>query len=189
MILCTHKNIGGSVFSIGRFTTFDPGSMPSNFQTRSIPAAEMGIIRSMPRTPQVREIVPLFDDQGNPRGSKTVVTEDKATIINLPGDMQDIALLMHFMVKYILNKNDVDFFNKTFIKGFTKQKIETDSSQKKLLWGKYQLHDDGEYSLEMIEQQNSYQIQPFLTANCIAIIPFSEQPIQANEMIYFMKID
>ncbi|WP_171402608.1 hypothetical protein [Acinetobacter haemolyticus] len=41
----------------------------------------------------------------------------------------------------------------------------------------------------MIEQQNSYQIQPFLTANCIAIIPFSEQPIQANEMIYFMKID
>lgn len=189
MILCTHKNVGGSVFSIGRLTTFDPGSMPSNFQTRSIPAAEMGIIRSMPRTPQVLEIVPLFDDQGNPRGSKTVITEDKATIINLPGDMQDIALLMHFMVKYILNKNDVDFFNKTFIKGFTKQKIETDSSQKKLLWGKYQLHDDGEYSLEMIEQQNSYQIQPFLTANCIAIIPFSEQPIQANEMIYFMKID
>lgn len=189
MIICSHKNIGGSVFSIGRLTTFDPGSMPSNFQTRSIPAAEMGIIRSMPRTPEVREIVPLIDDQGNPRGSKTVITEDKTTIINLPGDMQDIALLMHFMVKYILNKHDPDFLNKIFIKGRAKQKIETDLVQKRLVWGKYQLHDDGQYDLQIIEKQHAYQIEPYLVANCIVVVPFAEQPIQVDENVYFIKID
>lgn len=189
MILCSHKDIGGSVFSIGRLSAFDPGSMTSNFQTRSIPANEMSIIRSMPRTPPIRETVQLYDDQGNHKGLKVIITEDKTTIINLPGDMQDIALLMHFMVKYILNKHDPDFLNKIFIKGRAKHKIETDQNKKKLLWGKYQLQDDGQYSLEVVEQQHTYQVEPFLTANCIVIVPFAEQPIQSNEMLHFIKID
>ncbi|MCH7313150.1 molybdenum cofactor biosysnthesis protein MoeA [Acinetobacter sp. ANC 3882] len=189
MILCSHKDIGGSVFSIGGLTAFDPSSITSNFQTRSIPANEMSIIRSMPRTPPIRETVQLYDDQGNHKGSKVIITEDKTTIINLPGDIQDIALLMHFMVKYILNKHDPDFLNKIFIKGHAKQKIETDQNKKKLLWGKYQLQDDGQYSLEVIEQQHPYQVEPFLTANCIVIVPFAEQPIQSNEVIHFIKID
>ncbi|MFW1838017.1 molybdenum cofactor biosysnthesis protein MoeA [Acinetobacter gyllenbergii] len=189
MILCSHKDIGGSVFSIGGLTAFDPSSMTSNFQTRSIPANEMGIIRSMPRTPPVRETVQLYDDRGNHKGSKVITTEDKTTIINLPGDMQDIALLMHIMVKYVLNKHDPDFLNRIFIKGRVNQEIETDQNKRKLLWGKYQLQDDGQYSLEIIEQQQAYQIEPFLTANCIVIVPFAEQPIQSNEVIHFIKID
>lgn len=189
MILCSHKDIGGSLFSIGRLTAFDPGSMTSNFQTRSIPANELSIIRSMPRTLPMRETVQLYDDQGNHKGSKVITTEDKTTIINLPGDIQDISLLMHFMVKYILNKHDPDFLNKIFIKGRTKQKIETDQNKRKLLWGKYQLQDDGQYSLEIVEQQHTYQVEPFLKANCIVIVPFAEQPIQSNDEIYFMKID
>ncbi|MCH7337428.1 molybdenum cofactor biosysnthesis protein MoeA [Acinetobacter sp. NIPH 2699] len=189
MILCSHKDFGGSVFSIGGLTAFDPGSTTSNFQTRSIPANEMSIIRSMPRTPPVRETIQLYDDQGNHKGSKFITTEDKTTIINLPGDMQDIALLMHFMVKYILNKHDPDFLNKIFIKGRAKQKIETDQTKRKLLWGKYQLQDNGQYSLEIVEKQQTYQVEPFLTANCIVIVPFAEQPIQSNEVIHFIKID
>lgn len=188
MILCTHKNVGGSVFSIGRIAAFDSGSMTSNFQTRCIPASEMSIIRSTPRTPPVRETIQLYDHQGNHKGSRAVTTEDKTTIINLPGDMQDIALLMHLIVKYILNKHVPDFLNNIFLKGQINQEIETDQKKKKLLWGKYQLHDDGQYSIEIIEKQCSYQIEPFLTANCIVIIPFAEQPIQANEIVYFMKI-
>ncbi|WP_038344544.1 molybdenum cofactor biosysnthesis protein MoeA [Acinetobacter sp. A47] len=189
MVICSHKNIGGSLFSIGRLTTFDPGSMPSNFQTRAIPAAEMGIIRSMPRTPQVREVVQLYDDQGRHKGAKTVITEDKTIIINLPGNMQDIALLMHFMVKYILNKHDPDFLSKIFVKGRAKQKIETDPHQKQLLWGKYQLDNDGQYRLEIVEKQHAYQIEAFLVANCIVVVPFAEQPVQAEETVYFIKID
>lgn len=189
MILCTHKNVGGSVFSIGKIAAFDPSSTALNYETRFIPASEMSILKSLPRKPPVRETVQLYDDQGNHRGSKTVTTEDKTTIINLPGDMQDIALLMHLIVKYILNKHIPDFLSNIFLKGQINQEIETDQKKKKLLWGKYQLHDDGQYSIEIIEKQCSYQIEPFLNANCIVIIPFAEQPIQANEIVYFMKID
>ncbi len=61
-------------------------------------------------------------------------------------------------------------------------------TNRKLLWGCYKAQENGEYVLEIIEQQQSYQIEPFVKANCIVIVPFQEQTIAKGTDLYFMKI-
>ncbi len=95
---------------------------------------------------------------------------------------------MHAFVKYILNKHISDFFDHAYFKGKTDIEIVPDATNRKLLWGHYKAHESGEYILEIIEQQ-PYQIEPPLSANCIVMVPFQEKVIAKGNDLYFMKID
>lgn len=189
VILCyTYQNNRSSLFQLEKLPIFDQSSMSSALNTRCIPANEIKILKGQDRTPPSRETVQIYDESGNHKGMRVVVTEDKATIINLPGDIQDIAILMHAFVKYILNKHISDFFDHAYFKGKTDIEIVPNVTNRKLLWGCYKAQENGEYVLEIIEQQQSYQIEPFVKANCIVIVPFQEQTIAKGTDLYFMKI-
>lgn len=189
IICCTYQNNRSSLFQLEKLPIFDQSSMSSALNTRCMPANEIKILKGQDRTPPSRETVQIYDESGNHKGMRVVVTEDKATIINLPGDIQDIAILMHAFVKYILNKHISDFFDHAYFKGKTDIEIVPDVTNRKLLWGLYKPQENGEYVLEIIEQQQSYQIWPFVKANCIVIVPFQEQAIARGTDLYFMKID
>lgn len=189
IICCTYQNNCSSLFQLEKLPIFDQSSMSSALNTRCIPGNEIKILKGQDRTPPSRETVQIYDESGNHKGMRVVVTEDKATIINLPGDIQDIAILMHAFVKYILNKHISDFFDHAYFKGKTDIEIIPDLTNRKLLWGHYKALENGEYVLEIIEQQQSYQIEPFVEANCIVIVPFQEQTIAKGTDLYFMKID
>ncbi len=189
ILCCTYQNNRSSLFQLEKLPIFDQSSMSSALNTRCIPANEIKILKGQDRTPASRETVQIYDESGNHKGMRVVVTEDKATIINLPGDIQDIAILMHAFVKYILNKHISDFFDHAYFKGKTDIEIVPDVTNRKLLWGHYKPQENGEYVLEIIEQRQSYQIEPFVKANCIVIVPFQEQTIAKGTDLYFMKID
>lgn len=189
IICCTYQNNRSSLFQLEKLPIFDQSSMSSALNTRCMPANEIKILKGQDRTPPSRETVQIYDESGNHKGMRVVVTEDKATIINLPGDIQDIAILMHAIVKYILNKHISDFFDHAYFKGKTDIEIVPDVTNRKLLWGCYKAQENGEYVLEIIEQQQSYQIEPFVKANCIVMVPFQEQTITKGTDLYFMKID
>lgn len=188
IICCTYQNNRSSLFQLEKLPIFDQSSMSSALNTRCMPANEIKILKGQDRTPPSRETVQIYDESGNHKGMRVVVTEDKATIINLPGDIQDIAILMHAFVKYILNKHISDFFDHAYFKGKTDIEIVPNVTNRKLLWGCYKAQENGEYVLEIIEQQQSYQIEPFVKANCIVIVPFQEQTIAKGTDLYFMKI-
>ncbi|WP_336975383.1 molybdenum cofactor biosysnthesis protein MoeA [Acinetobacter pittii] len=188
ILCCTYQNNRSSLFQLEKLPIFDQSSMSSALNTRCMPANEIKILKGQDRTPPSRETVQIYDESGNHKGMRVVVTEDKATIINLPGDIQDIAILMHAFVKYILNKHISDFFDHAYFKGKTDIEIVPDVTNRKLLWGCYKAQENGEYVLEIIEQQQSYQIEPFVKANCIVIVPFQEQTIAKGTDLYFMKI-
>ncbi len=76
-----------------------------------------------------------------------------------------------------------------YFKAKTDIEIVPDVTNRKLLWGNYKPQENGEYVLEIIEQQQSYQIELFVKANCIVIVPFQEQAIAKGTDLYFMKID
>ncbi len=188
ILCCTYQNNRSSLFQLEKLPIFDQSSMSSALNTRCMLANEIKILKGQDRTPPSRETVQIYDESGNHKGMRVVVTEDKATIINLPGDIQDIAILMHAFVKYILNKHISDFFDHAYFKGKTDIEIVPDVTNRKLLWGCYKAQENGEYVLEIIEQQQSYQIEPFVKANCIVIVPFQEQTIAKGTDLYFMKI-
>lgn len=189
ILCCTYQNNRSALFQLEKLPIFDQSSMSSALNTRCIPAKEIKILKGKDRTPPSRETVQIYDESGNHKGMRVVVTEDKATIINLPGDIQDIAILMHAFVKYILNKHISDFFDHAYFKGKADIEIVPDTTNRKLLWGSYKAQENGEYLLEIIEQQQPYQIEPFVKANCIVMVPFQEQVIAKGTDLYFMKID
>jgi len=189
ILCCTYQNNHSALFQLEKLPIFDQSSMSSALNTRCIPANEIKILKGKDRTPPSRETVQIYDESGNHKGMRVVVTEDKATIINLPGDIQDIAILMHAFVKYILNKHISDFFDHAYFKGKADIEIVPDTTNRKLLWGSYKAQENGEYLLEIIEQQQPYQIEPFVKANCIVMVPFQEQVIAKGTDLYFMKID
>ncbi len=189
ILCCTYQNNRSSLFQLEKLPIFDQSSMSSALNTRCIPAHEIKILKGKDRTPPSRETVQIYDESGNHKGMRVVVTEDKATIINLPGDIQDIAILMHAFVKYILNKHISDFFDHAYFKGKVDIEIVPDMTNRKLLWGHYKAQENGEYILEIIDQQQPYQIESFVKANCIVMVPFQEQTIAKGTDLYFMKID
>ncbi|MDV7424540.1 molybdenum cofactor biosysnthesis protein MoeA [Acinetobacter baumannii] len=188
ILCCTYQNSRSALFQLEKLPIFDQSSMSAALNTRCMPGNEIKILKGKDRTPPSRETVQIYDENGKHKGMRVVVTEDKATIINLPGDIQDIAILMHAFVKYILNKHISDFFDYAYFKGKTDIEIVPDATNRKLLWGHYKAHESGEYILEIIEQQ-PYQIKPPLSANCIVMVPFQEKVIAKGNDLYFMKID
>ncbi|MCL6181970.1 molybdenum cofactor biosysnthesis protein MoeA [Acinetobacter baumannii] len=188
ILCCTYQNSRSALFQLEKLPIFDQSSMSAALNTRCMPGNEIKILKGKDRTPPSRETVQIYDENGKHKGMRVVVTEDKATIINLPGDIQDIAILMHAFVKYILNKHISDFFDYAYFKGKTDIEIVPDVTNRKLLWGHYKANESGEYILEIIEQQ-PYQIEPPLSANCIAMVPFQEKVIAKGNDLYFMKID
>lgn len=171
ILCCTYQNSRSALFQLEKLPIFDQSSISAALNTRCMPGNEIKILKGKDRTPPSRETVQIYDENGKHKGMRVVVTEDKATIINLPGDIQDIAILMHAFVKYILNKHISDFFDHAYFKGKTDIEIVPDVTNRKLLWGHYKTHESGEYILEIIEQQ-PYQIEPPLSANCIVMVPF-----------------
>lgn len=188
ILCCTYQNSRSALFQLEKLPIFDQSSMSAALNTRCMPGNEIKILKGKDRTSPSRETVQIYDENGKHKGMRVVVTEDKATIINLPGDIQDIAILMHAFVKYILNKHISDFFDHAYFKGKTDIEIVPDATNRKLLWGHYKAHESGEYILEIIEQQ-PYQIEPPLRANCIVMVPFQEKVIAKGNDLYFMKID
>ncbi|EYT23449.1 moeA domain protein [Acinetobacter sp. 1564232] len=143
IICCTYQNNRSSLFQLEKLPIFDQSSMSSALNTRCMPANEIKILKGQDRTPPSRETVQIYDESGNHKGMRVVVTEDKATIINLPGDIQDIAILMHAFVKYILNKHISDFFDHAYFKGKTDIEIVPNVTNRKLLWGVIRLKKMG----------------------------------------------
>lgn len=166
ILCCTYQNSRSALFQLEKLPIFDQSSISAALNTRCMPGNEIKILKGKDRTPPSRETVQIYDENGKHKGMRVVVTEDKATIINLPGDIQDIAILMHAFVKYILNKHISDFFDHAYFKGKTDIEIVPDVTNRKLLWGHYKTHESGEYILEIIEQQ-PYQIEPPLSAQFV----------------------
>ncbi|HFF1390096.1 TPA: molybdenum cofactor biosysnthesis protein MoeA, partial [Acinetobacter baumannii] len=108
ILCCTYQNSRSALFQLEKLPIFDQSSMSAALNTRCMPGNEIKILKGKDRTPPSRETVQIYDENGKHKGMRVVVTEDKAIIINLPGDIQDIAILMHAFVKYILNKHISD---------------------------------------------------------------------------------
>lgn len=189
IILCwSPLNHYGSGLGLSKLANFYQGNGDGPVTTCCVPASEFRIFQSNDRSPRLTQVVSRYDERGQLREMRTEITEDRTTIISLPGNMQDVALLMHVFVKYILNKHDPDFFENLYLQGRIDQQLEPDPKYRTLLWGRYQFEADGQYSLQIIPQQ-PFQIDGFAAANCIIIVPFAEPPIQSGESVYFIKID
>ena len=144
------------------------------------------IFKSNDRSPPIRENRIIRDAQGVHKGTVLEVLEDKAQIVNLGGDIDDIIISMNLVVRYILNRTDPKIVEHHYHRGFMENVQPSNSLQ--IFLAKYQQDISGKYRVNRIEDSQSHQFSKYTESNCIAIISNQEQAEEVTE-IFFLKLD
>ncbi|MBP6114289.1 MAG: hypothetical protein KA474_06115 [Acinetobacter sp.] len=144
------------------------------------------IFKSNDRSPPIRENRIIRDAQGVHKGTVLEVLEDKAQIVNLGGDIDDIIISMNLVVRYILNRTDPKIVEHHYHRGFMENVQPSNSLQ--IFLAKYQQDISGKYRVNRIEDSQSHQFSKYTESNCIAIVPNQEQAEEVTE-IFFLKLD
>ena len=144
------------------------------------------IFKSNDRSPPIRENRIIRDAQGIHKGTVLEVLEDRAQIVNLGGDIDDIIISMNLVVRYILNRTDPKIVEHHYHRGFMENVQPSNSLQ--IFLAKYQQDISGKYRVNRIEDSQSHQFSKYTESNCIAIIPNQEQAEEVTE-IFFLKLD
>ena len=144
------------------------------------------IFKSNDRSPPIRENRIIRDAQGIHKGTVLEVLEDRAQIVNLGGDIDDIIISMNLVVRYILNRTDPKIVEHHYHRGFMENVQPSNSLQ--IFLAKYQQDISGKYRVNRIEDSQSHQFSKYTESNCIAIISNQEQAEEVTE-IFFLKLD
>lgn len=186
ILVCSARSSSGGNLTLSKLATFDPSStdIPVNMLTSN--EESFKVFRSNHRSPPINKTVKILDTQGNHRGSKTNTIEDKAIIVNLLGDVNDIAITMNVGVRYILNRTDPDFIKNNFHRGLIKNHKTTDKMQ--LLFGNYTQDDSGRSLIDIVDDIGNNKLSKLTDSNCIAIIPSKDQSQADVSEIFFIKL-
>lgn len=183
ILCCSISHSSSGVLTLKKLNIFDKLSSPTPVNISSQNQEVFTIFRSNDRSPPIKETIEIRNSQGEHKGSTTKIIEDKAVIINLSGDINEITIMMHIFVKYIINKTDPKFIENNFHKGFIKRSIT--NSKMQLLFGNYIQDESGRFLIDIEENIENHKLSKFTNANCIAIIPNKAETSE----IYFIKID
>lgn len=144
------------------------------------------ISKSNDRSPPIKETKIIRDAQGVHKGSVLEVLEDKAQIVNLGGDIDDIIISMNLVVRYILNRSDPKIIEHHYLRGFMENVQPSNKLQ--IFLAKYEQDLSGKYKVSRSEDSQSHQFSKYTESNCIAIIPNQEDTEEFTE-IFFLKLD
>ncbi|WP_180009750.1 hypothetical protein, partial [Acinetobacter sp. YH16057] len=182
ILVCSASSSSGGILTLPKLATFDQSSTNSPINMLTLNEEKFKVFRSDHRSHPINKMEKILDTQGHYRGLKTHTIEDKATIVNLLGDVDDIAMTMNVGVRYILNRTDPNFIKNNFHRGFIKNYETTDKMQ--LLFGNYTQDDSGKFLIDIAEDTGNHKLNKFTYSNCIVVIP-SQADVSE---VFFIKL-
>lgn len=183
ILVCSVSSSNSGVLSLKKLNTFDKASSATPVIISTQNKEKFTIFRSDDRSPPIKEIIEIRDAQGVHKGAKTKIIEDKALIVNLSGDIDEIMITMNFGVRYILNRTDPKFIENNFHRGLIENYKISDKMQ--MLLGRYKQDDSGRFLINIAADIGNHKLSKFTNANCIAIIP---SKVERSE-IFFIKLN
>ncbi|WP_180114225.1 MULTISPECIES: hypothetical protein [unclassified Acinetobacter] len=186
ILVCSASSSSGGILTLPKLATFDQSSTNTPINMLTLNEEKFKVFRSDHRSHPINKTEKILDTQGNYRGLKTHTIEDKATIVNLLGDVDDIAMTINVGVRYILNRTDPNFIKNNFHRGFIKNYKTNDKMQ--LLFGNYTQDDSGKFLIDIDKNLGNHPLNKFMHSNCIVIIP-SKHQIQVDiAEIFFIRL-
>jgi molybdopterin biosynthesis enzyme/cell wall assembly regulator SMI1 len=148
------------------------------------------IAMSMHRTPPYTEVFKFVDDLGRPRGSRSVYHADQATLVNLPGFLSSVAVLMHVMVRRIIDLYEfVEVPGPYWEIGELASDVQCDRKTNLMLWAKIVWGPQGTPLIDPLPAQEPHRVYPFVDAEVIAAIPASQGRLAAGSRVHFLRLD
>ncbi|MDG0026541.1 SMI1/KNR4 family protein [Trinickia sp. Y13] len=169
---------------------FGASSFNDVTEIRQTPGERFNVGVGQDRSPPYTEVFNFIDAHGIPRGSRSVLHRDQATLINLPGFLSSVAVLMHVVVRRVLDLYEfVDMPGPHWEIGELARAVQCDSEINLMLWAKIVWGPRGEPLIDPLPDQAPHRIGAFLDAEVIAAIPACPGRLAAGSRIHFLRLD
>lgn len=154
------------------------------------PGGNFNFATSADRSPPRSEVVEQRDEHGWVRGSLSIHHRDQATLINLPGSPSSVAVLMHTLVRRIIDLYEyVDAPGPHWEIGELARDIESDRQTNLMQWAKFTWGARGEPLIDPLPNQEPHRIGALLDAQVIAAVPAGQGHLAAGSHIHFLRLD
>lgn len=168
----------------------DAYSHHSVVSIKQLIASKWGYAASRDRSPCRVERVPITDEQGRFRGSYGLPHHDRATFLNLPGTLNEVALLMHAVVRRIVDLYEfVDEPGPHWEIGVLACNVECHRRLNALLWAKIVWGARGEPLLDPLTAQEAHRVGALFHADVIIAIPAYRGQLAAGSEVHFLRLD
>ncbi len=180
-----HRELG-----LNQLSWFD-GNLHNDVNTlNQAPGSRFNFAKSADRSPPHTEVFNFIDAHGIPRGSRSVLHRDQATLINLPGFLSSVAVLMHVVVRRVLDLYEfVEMPGPHWEIGELAREVQCDSEINQMQWAKIVWGPRGEPLIDPLPDQAPHRIGAFLDAEVIAAIPACPGRLAAASRIHFLRLD
>ncbi|WP_431825717.1 SMI1/KNR4 family protein [Burkholderia sp. F1] len=159
-------------------------------QLKQTPAGRFNFGRSDNRSPPKRWTVALTRPDGTQRGTLALTSYDQATLINLPGHVSAVAVLMHTIVSRVLDLLEhVATPGPVWETGALAHDVERNAECNAMQWGNLCRGAHGESRIRLLPFQGDGPIRGVAHADVVVAIPAGESPLPAGASILFLRLD
>jgi len=153
------------------------------------------------RSPAWTEKIDFYNEFGRRKEQWHIYHADRATLVNLPGHPGTVAILMHTVVRRILDLYEFVETPHKFPYGFVEsagphweigelaRDVERDPKLNAMLWARIVWGPHGEPLIDPLTDQAPHLITPFINAEVIAAIPTGATRLLAGSRIHFLRLD
>lgn len=153
------------------------------------------------RSPAWTEKIDFHNEFGRLKEQWHIYHADRATLVNLPGHPGTVAILMHTVVRRILDLYEFVETPHKFPYGFVEsagphweigelaRDVERDPKLNAMLWARIVWGPRGEPLIDPLSDQRPHLITPFIEAELIAAIPAGATRLLAGSRIHFLRLD
>lgn len=153
------------------------------------------------RSPRWTEKIDFRNELGRRKEQWSICHADRATLVNLPGHPGTVAILMHTVVRRILDLYEFvetpHKFPYEFVEsagphweiGELTRDVERDPKLNAMQWARIVWGPHGEPLIDPLADQRPHLITPFIEAEVIAAIPAGATHLLAGSRIHFLRLD
>jgi cell wall assembly regulator SMI1/molybdopterin biosynthesis enzyme len=170
-------------------------------ESKQTPIESVVFSISEDRSPPGTEKIDFYNEFGRRKEQWHIYHADRATLVNLPGHPGTVAILMHTVVRRILDLYEFVETPHKFPYGFVEsagphweigelaRDVERDPKLNAMLWARIVWGPHGEPLIDPLTDQAPHLITPFINAEVIAAIPAGATRLLAGSRIHFLRLD
>lgn len=178
-------------------------TLGSNNQKVQFIGNHFNLFKGAARSPEIREDVKRYDEEGNFKGQKLMLYEDKAVMSYIPGYILDIIVNMHLLVKPTILQR---MYRKPFLPEWKIAVLTHDhifeideGYEYKILWA-YATHttyderrrivtkEIPEINIINVENERPDMLHFMKECNCFIPVMNTENELKAGDYLYYLEI-
>ncbi len=181
----SHRRVG-----LNGLSWFAASSSNDEINISQGPGSRFNLAVSRDRSPPRTEKFEVKDATGRVRESHSIHHFDRATFVNLPGFLSSVTVLMHVLVRRIIDLYEfVETPGPCWEIGELARDVECDRKTNLMQWAKIVWGPRGEPLIDPLPDQEPHRVSAFLDADVIAAIPVCRGGLAAGSRIHFLRLD